>query len=138
MKTVKDKTNWVVEDLEEGTYYKFYVKAYKEVDGKKVILGKSKLIHATTDGGQYGNAKAVKVNATKATLNAGETFTIKAKLVKKDKPIAKHTNIKYESDNKNVAKVNANGTITAKASGTATIYVYAQNGVFKKVKVTVK
>ena len=124
--------------MEEATYYKFYVKAYKEVDGKKVILGKSKLIHATTDGGEYGNAKAVKVNKTKVTLNAGETFVIKAKQIKKDKPIAKHTNIKYESDNKKVAKVNADGTITAKAAGTANIYVYAQNGVYKKVKVTVK
>ena len=106
--------------------------------GKKVILGKSKLIHATTDGSQYGNAKAVKVNETNVTLNVGETFAIEAKQVKKDKTIAKHTNIKYESDNKQTAKVNANGTITAKEAGTATIYVYAQNGVFKKVKVTVK
>jgi uncharacterized protein YjdB len=34
--------------------------------------------------------------------------------------------------------VNAKGKITGKKKGTATIYVYAQNGLYKTVKVTVK
>ena len=70
--------------------------------------------------------------------NVGETFAIKAKQVKKDKPIAKHTAIKFESNKSAVAKVNKNGTVTAKKKGTAIIYVYAQNGIYEKVKVTVK
>ena len=127
-----------MKDLEEGTYYKYYIKAYKLVNGKKVFLAKSKTIHVTTAGGKYGNAKAVDVNATEVTLNIGETFDIQAKQVKENKKIAKHTNIKFESNKSSVAKVNENGTITAKKKGTATIYVYAQNGVYKKVKVTVK
>ena len=52
MTTVKDGdiTNLLLEDLEEGTYYKYYVKAYKLVNGQKVFLGRSKTIHVTTDG----------------------------------------------------------------------------------------
>lgn len=140
IKTIKDGdvSKLTVKDLEEGTYYKYYIKAYKLVDGKKVILGKSKTVHVTTDGGKYGNAKAVKVNETEVTLKAGETFAIKAEQLKKDKPIAKHTTIKFESNKSTVAKVNKNGTVTAKKKGTAIIYVYAQNGVYEKVKVTVK
>lgn len=133
-----DITNLLLEDLEEGTYYKFYVKAYKLVNGKKVFLGRSKTIHVTTDGGKYGNAAAVAVNETKVTVSVGETFTIQAEQIAVDKPIAKHTSIKYESDNKAVAKAKADGTVTAKEAGTAVIYVYAQNGVFQKVKVTVE
>ena len=58
----------------------------------------SKKIHATTLGGKYGVAKAVKVNKTKATIK-------KVKGVKK---------------------------------GKCTIYVYAQNGVYKTVNIKVK
>ena len=137
---IKDGTvsKEIMKDLEKGTYYKYYIKAYKLVNGKKVFLGKSNVVHVTTAGGKYGNAKAVSVNATEVTLNVGETFDIQAKQVKENKKIAKHTNIKFESSKSSVAKVNKNGTITAKKKGTATIYVYAQNGVYKKVKVTVK
>ena len=130
--TYKDK------GLKSGTYYKYVVKAYKLVDGKKVFIARSKTVHVTTAGGKYGNAKSVKVNKTSVNLTTGEKFKVKASMVKKDKTIKQHVEIRYETSNSKVATVNSNGVITAKGKGTCYIYVYAQNGVYKSIKVTVK
>ena len=131
-------TTWVDKNLDGGTYYKYCIKAYKLVNGKKVWLAKSKVVHSTTTGGKYGNAKTVKVNKTALSLTKGKTFTIKAEQVVKDLPIKKHTDIKYESSNTKVASVTGKGVIKAKKKGTCYIYVYAQNGMYRRMKVTVK
>ena len=131
-------TTWVDKNLDGGTYYKYYIKAFKLVNGKKVWLAKSKVVHSTTTGGKYGNAKTVKVNKTALSLTKGKTFTIKAEQVVKDLPIKKHTDIKYESSNTKVASVTGKGVIKAKKKGTCYIYVYAQNGMYRRMKVTVK
>lgn len=133
-----DKTTYIHKNLLKGTYYKYYVKAYKVVDGKKVWLATSKVVHATTSGSKYGNAKAVSVNKTTFTLSVGKSAMIKAKQIKEKLPIKYHTNIKYESTDKSVATVSKTGVIKAKKKGIAYIYVYAQNGINKRVKVTVK
>ena len=130
--TYKDK------GLKSGTYYKYVVKAYKLVDDKKVFIARSKTVHVTTAGGKYGNAKSVKVNKTSVNLTTGEKFKVKASMVKKDKTIKQHVEIRYETSNSKVATVNSKGVITAKGKGTCYIYVYAQNGVYKRIKVTVK
>ena len=130
--TYKDK------GLKNGTYYKYVVKAYKLVDDKKVFIARSKTVHVTTAGGKYGNAKSVKVNKTSVNLTTGEKFKVKASMVKKDKTIKQHVEIRYETSNSKVATVNSKGVITAKGKGTCYIYVYAQNGVYKRIKVTVK
>ena len=44
---------------------------------------------------------------------------------------------RYASTNEKVATVDEDGTITAAGKGNCTIYVYARNGVAKKVKVKV-
>ena len=108
------------------------------MDGKKVWLAKSKVIHVTTKGGKYGNTKAVEVNKGNITLKQGKTFTIKAKQIAGSKPIKKHVVIKYESSNSKIATVNSKGLIRARRKGTCYIYVYAQNGRYKRIKVTVK
>ena len=46
--------------------------------------------------------------------------------------------IRYGSTNKAVATINSKGKIMAKEKGTCYVYAYAQNGVFKKIKVTVE
>ena len=130
--TYKDK------GLKSGTYYKYVVKAYKLVDDKRVFIARSKTVHVTTAGGKYGNAKSVKVNKTSVNLTTGEKFKVKASMVKKDKTIKQHVEIRYETSNSKVATVNSKGVITAKGKGTCYIYVYAQNGVYKRIKVTVK
>ena len=112
--------------------------AYKLVDGKKITIAASKTIHVTTGGGKYGNAKTIKLNKTKVSLKKGKTVRITATQVKQSKKLKKHRSVCYESSNTKVATVSSKGLIKAKAKGSCTIYVYAQNGIYKTVKVTVK
>lgn len=140
-----DISTWTQKDLKKGTYYKYVVKAYRMVNGKKVVTDISISVHAVTGGGKYGNAKAVSVtqignkkNVSKMTLKMGKTAQIKAKEVKKDKKIARHRKLCYESSNTKVATVTPDGLIRATGKGTCTIWVYAQNGVYKALKITVK
>ena len=132
------KTTYTQKKLKKGTYYKYLVVAYKNVGDTKVSIAASKTIHTVTNGGKYGVAKKVTVNKTKVTLKPKKTFQLKAKEVKADKKIKKHRSICYESSNTDIATVSKSGKITAKKKGCCYVYAYAQNGVYKKVKVTVK
>lgn len=133
------KTSYTKKKLKKGTYFKFLIIAF---DKKNKVLASSKTVHIATKGGKVGNDKTVKLNKSKVTLKLKKkkTFTIKAKEIPQSKKqkVKRHRKIKYESSNPKVAKVNGKGKVTAKKKGTATIFVYAQNGLYKKVKVTVK
>ena len=77
----------------------------------------------------------------KKYVKKGKTAKIKATVTlenKNKKPIDHVAALRYYSTNKKVATVDKNGKITAKKKGKATIYIYANNGVSKKVVVTVK
>lgn len=135
---------WTNTGLKKATYYKYIVKAYKLVDGKKVITDISTSIHAVTSGGNYGVAKAVSVtkignkkNTAKVTVKKGRTVQITAAEVKKDKKIKHHRALCYESSNTKVVTVTSKGVISAVGKGSCTIWVYAQNGVYKEITVTV-
>ncbi len=133
-------TSWKHTKLKKGTYYKYVITAYKLVDGKQIAVSTSKMIHVPTTGGKYTDVKAVKVNKSKISLKKGKTAKIKAKEVKKisSKKIKRHRKLCYESSNTKIATVSKTGKIIAKSKGTCYVYVYAQNGVSKKVKVTVR
>lgn len=45
--------------------------------------------------------------------------------------------LRYESSNTEVVKVSSKGKITAKSKGSCYVYVYAQNGAYKRIIVTV-
>ena len=124
--------------LKKGTYYQYVVKAYKLMDGEKAVIASSKVVYSTTDGGKFGNAKSIKVRKSTVKLKKGRTFNLKASVVKKNRKIKTYRKLAYESSNTKVATVSKKGVIKAKKKGTCTIYVYAQNGVYKKVKIIVK
>ena len=67
-------------------------------------------------------------------------MTLKAIENKEEKKlkVKTHRAVKFESSNPKIAKVNKNGKVTGVKKGKATVYAYAQNGIFKAVKVTVK
>lgn len=52
LSVIKDgeATTYKAAGLKSGTYYKYLIKAYKLVEGKKVYLAESKTIHVTTTG----------------------------------------------------------------------------------------
>ncbi|HEX3076662.1 MAG TPA: hypothetical protein VHQ24_07360, partial [Lachnospiraceae bacterium] len=132
--------NYNVKNLKQSTYYKYQVKAYKMIDGEKVIVSNSKIVHSITEDKTYANPIKVITDTTSVKLSVGNTRSVTCQvLLPKDKKLKQHTAItRYESTNKVIATVNSSGQITAKAKGTCYIYVYAQNGVSIKIKVTVK
>ena len=135
IKTVKG-TSFTQKKLKKGTYYKYIVVA----EGSGKILATSKTLHIATKGGKVGNDKAVKVKKTRVNLKKGKSSTIKATSIanSKKQKVKRHRKLSYESSNPSVATVSKKGKIKAVGKGTCTVYVYAQNGISKAVKVTVK
>ena len=137
IKTIENgsKTTFTHKKLNKGTYYKYMVCAYKIVDGQKVTIVASKTIHAPTAGGKYGVAKSISVKPSSVKLKVKKSKKLSAKEVVGKKPIQK---LCYESTDTSVATVSNSGKIVAKKKGKCYVYIYAQNGSYKKVKVTVK
>ena len=128
--------------LKKGTYYKYIIVA---LDKNKNVVSTSKLIHVATKGGKVTNPKKVTVKkgkkaVSKVTVKKGKTVTVKSSVTKASKKLKlkKHRVVKYESSNKKIATVTSKGKIKGIKKGTAYVYAYAQNGVAKRIKVTVK
>ena len=137
-----DNTVFVHKKTAKNTFYKYYIKAYKVVDGKRVTISTSKEIHFVTDvkGYKYGNPTNVTLSVKKYTLSKGKTFNLKNRVkVYSSKKVLLHTDkIRYVSSDSSIAKVNSKGKITAKKAGSCNIYAIAQNGRAAKIAVTVK
>ena len=121
------------------------VVAYKNVNGKKMPIAASVVIHVPTKGGKTTVAKSLKVTqgkkaVSKLTLKKGKSVTLKAAEVKEEKKLKMKTHrvVKFESSNKKIVKANAKGKITGKKKGSFTVWAYTQSGIFKAIKVTVK
>ena len=143
VKTVTNNTTnkWNRKKLKKATYYKYIVVAYKEVAGQKLPIEASVTVHCTTKAKKNTIAKTVKLNKKSLTLAVGETAKLKGKEVKleKKKVIKRHRVVSYESLNPGIATVEkTTGKVTGVSAGTTKIYVYCQNGVYKKVTVTVE
>lgn len=112
------------------------------MDANGKVISTSKTIHVATTGGKVGNDKKVTTAAKKGkvTLKKGKTFKLKAKAIPASKKlkVRRHRKIQYETSSSKIATVSAKGIIKAKGKGTCYVYAYTQNGVFAKVKVTVK
>lgn len=125
--------------LKKGKSYKFIIMA---VNSSNKVVSTSKTIHVMTKGGKTGNHKSVKVNKTIVTkaraLKQGKSLKLKAAAVKGSLKVRKHRGLKYESTNPAVATVSSKGVVKGVSKGTCSVYAYAQNGVYKKINVTVK
>lgn len=115
-----------------------YVVAYK---GSKK-LGRTLLGHAAGKNNSITNAKKLIISKSTYKLKKGKTAKIKARTVKMNakKKLAgdKHVpQFRYAATDKTVATVNKNGRIKAVGKGTCYIWVYAQNGNGKRVRVIV-
>ena len=118
-----------------------HVDAYKNVNGKKVTIVRGATTHVACSNSKETNAKKVTVAQSDVTLRVGKTSKIKTTvtLYDKNKKETDHVaKLRYASNRKSVATVDANGNIKAVAKGTATIYVYTNNGARAKINVTVK
>ena len=126
--------------LANNRRYKYFVAAYKLIDGKKVYIAKSNSLHVALKDAKATNAKKVTVNQTNVRLKAGDTFVIRSrtKLENTNKKELLHAAAyRYYTSDQSVASVSKTGKIKALKSGTCVIYVVANNGVYGTIKVTV-
>ena len=139
--TVK-KNTYTHKKLKKGTYYKYVVVAVKSTVIGDRTAAISKMIHVSTKGSKYGNFK--KITVTKAVLTKakklkkGKTLKLGAKAVKASSKAKTHVKLRYQTSNSKIATVSSKGVIKGVNKGTCTVFVYAQNGVYKKIPVTVK
>ena len=142
----------IKKSLKAKTYHKFIVVA---LDRDGYVVSTSKVIFASTKGSKkLDNPKAAivkaKVNAKgkkikkyktlkKTVLKKGKSLKLKTGIKKgKKTSVKKCAAMRYASSNSSVATVSAKGVIKAKKKGKCKIYVYAQNGAYKTVTITVK
>ena len=126
--------------LDNNRRYKYFVAAYKLIDGKKVYIAKSNSLHVALKDAKATNAKKVTVNQTNVRLKAGDTFVVKSRtrLENTNKKELLHVAAyRYYTSDQSVASVSKTGKIKALKSGTCVIYVVANNGVYGTVEVTV-
>lgn len=142
-KTVKSTGNrsYTHKNLKKNRAYKYYIATYKIKGGKKFYQSKSPVIHVAMSQEKSTNVKSISVNKAKVSLKEKKTFQIKAtaKAENKKKKILAHADkFRYYTNDKKVATVTKKGKIQAKKKGSCSIFVIANNGVSKEIKVTVK
>ena len=146
IKTIKKKgtTSYTQKKLKKGTYYQYKVVAYKTKGNKKYILSTSMPVYATTKGGKYTNPKSVRIikpdrakKKSEVIIKKGKKVQLKANIKKGEQAVKEYRKLSYETSNKKIATVSAKGVIKGVRKGTCYVYIYAQNGVYRKVKVTI-
>ena len=121
---------------------KYLIKAYKIVNGSKVIVAVSQPGHiAPKNSKKYTNPKNLKTDAPSITLAPGAKQTIIASSVKskKARKLLNHAlSLRYTTSDPNVATVSPYGEVTAVDKGTCWIIVYMINSKALRVQVTVQ
>ena len=138
------KRKVTIKGLKKKKCYKIKIKAWIMDGGKKEYIKSYPLVHtyAMTNTKRYTVPKKVVVENTNAVVNKGETFQIKAKVIKKNKkkklmPSKHSPKIRYLSTNPDVAVVNKKGLITTLTKGKCIVYAFAANGKYRAVNVMV-
>lgn len=126
--------------LSKGKYYKYMVVAYKVIYNEKRTVATSVSVHACTNGAKFKVPSGISISKKNVAVKKGKTSTLKPKLKTKGKGAFKThiAKFRYESSNPAVATVTKKGKVKGIKKGSCYIYVYAQNGIYKQVKVTVK
>lgn len=140
IRTIKNgnTASCTVKNLKSGTYYKYLIVAYKNVNGKKRVTHSSQSAHSVTNGGKYGNPANISCKPSALTLKKGKSKALEP-AYRETKKVKTHiAKFRFYSDNPKVAAVTKKGKVTAKLAGDCNIYVYAQNGFYKKVRVKVE
>lgn len=151
IKTVKgnDKTDISISKIDKKAIdssktFRFYVEAYKNIDGEKTSIGKSIVVYlAGEKNSSFSDVIEVKPNKKSLEIKEGSSKSIKATLVLGDesKRIFDKGSVaalRFRSSDKSIATVTSKGKIKTHASGTCTVYLYAPNGCCAEVKIVVK
>jgi Bacterial surface proteins containing Ig-like domains len=93
-------------------------------------------VSARTSLSHRKNVSTVTISKTSLTMTAGQSEKLSASLTPSSNIVSTYK--RWKSSNRKVAAVSSNGTVTAKAAGTAKIWCIAHNGKkSEKCKVTV-
>ena len=140
-----NKNAYTVKNLPAKVAHKAVVRAFKVVDGEKVYLATSPMVHAIVGGydSKYANPKSLKANTKRVTLKLGRYKLVKStvKGVKAKRKVLDQGHcplVRYFTNNANVAVVSNNGIIRAVGRGTCKVYAVAANGIYKTITVRVK
>lgn len=138
LRTVSKKVlRWKRTGLKKGTPYRYYVEAYKLIDGKRVSLSKSLPAYSTTKGGKYGNPVKLQTKRSLVSVKSGKKIKLNVKAAGKKMNKASKK-VRYISANPSIARVSKKGIVTGGRRGTCYVYCVAWNGLSKKIKVRVK
>ncbi len=138
LRTVSKKVlRWKRTGLKKGTLYRYYVEAYKLIDGKRVSLSKSLPAYSTTKGGKYGNPVKLQTKRSLVSVKSGKKIKLNVKAAGKKMNKASKK-VRYISANPSIARVSKKGIVTGGRRGTCYVYCVAWNGLSKKIKVRVK
>lgn len=144
--SIKKWLTWTDRHLRTNKVYKYKMAAYKIINGKKQVSGRTDWVSAKTYK-RYSkkiNARAPKVSKKEVYLGLCSTKKVTAyiqpaKYGKNKKKTVISNKIRWSSSNPAVATVDKKGVITAGAkAGTCSIYAKAHNGIRTKIKVIVK
>ena len=145
VRNVNSKTySFTQKGLKKGREYKYYVEAYKNVNGKRVVIARSLSVHSIAGNynKKYTNPKKVTTGKTQITVKKGTTYKIKGnkiKTYKKGRRVLNHeATYRYRSSNTRIATVSSKGMIKGESKGACSVHVIANNGVETIIKVTVK
>ena len=140
-KATKDgKAAAVHKKLKNNRKYKYFVVAYQMVDGNKIYIAKSPQLHIAMKADKQTNVSKLMVNVTKVTLNKGKTFRTECRSTLenvKKKQVLHAKEYRYYTSDKKIAVVDKDGQIKATGNGNCTVTIIANNGVYRKISVTV-
>lgn len=138
--TSANHTKWTDKKKKLNSNHKYYVRAFKIVDGQKQYVNTSNTIHLAMPS-KCTNVKTVKVSKKNLVLKKKklQKLSVKTILISKNKRLVPHMNVlSFVSSDRRVASVNAKGIIKAKSKGSCYIYITAASGAYTKVRVTVR
>ena len=105
--TVKNgKLSITHKKLKKDREYKYFIAAYKMVEGRKIHIAKSNGVHVAMKKAATTNVASIKVNKKKVTLAVGKTFTLKCEIKAENssKNLVFHTSsYRYYTTNSKVA-----------------------------------
>ena len=138
LRTVGKKVlRWKRKGLKKGTQYKYYIAAYRNMQGKRTKILKSLTVSSVTKGGKYGNPVKVQMKKSSVSLRLRKKTRLNAKVTgKRIKKAGKK--LRYISAGPSTASVSKKGVVTGIRPGTCYVYCIAENGIYKKVRIKVK
>ena len=138
--TSGNKTVWIDKNIQGNVTYKYRIRAYKSISGKKQYGSYSETvsIRAFTAKARIVNVNSIRVDYTLRYLGLNGVKKVAASVVVPKGKTALSKTLTWKSSNRSIVKVNKYGWIEAQGKpGKAKVIIRAHNGVTRTLVVTV-